>query len=279
MIKYVDVSEHQKTIDWNKVKNAGVSGAIIRAGYGAGNLDKYAIRNIKNAKAAGLPIQIYWFSYAYNQAMARKEAEYCVNVIKPYLSNTTIYFDFEYDSANFARKHGVKINRNLVTQLTIQFCERVKQLGFVPGVYYNLDYRKNYYDLSKISSYVQWLADYTPPMSYNADIWQFTSKGRVNGISGNIDLNYIITKNANSTMENEQEDMIKMTVEVPHLSEGDSGVWVGTVQWAIRTTVDFDFGAKTTEAVKAFQKEHGLTVDGKVGEKTWTEIFKKLSEK
>lgn len=278
MLKYVDVSEHNKTIDWEKVKRSGVSGAIIRAGYGRGNVDKYAIKNIKGAKAAGLPVQIYYFSYAYTQAMARAEAEYCVNIIKPYITDTTIYFDFEYDSAKYARRHSVKVNKNFVTQLTLQFCERVKQLGYTPGVYYNLDYRKNYYDLSKISSYVQWLADYAPPMSYSADVWQYSSKGRVNGISGYTDVNYVITNTGKgSDVAKSIKEKIKMNIEVPHLSEGDSGVWVGVVQWAVHTTVDFDFGAKTVTAVKAFQKEYGLAEDGNVGEKTWSEIFKKLS--
>lgn len=285
MKKWVDVSEHQKTIDWQKVKKAGISGAVIRAGYGKNNIDKYAARNIKNALAAGLTVQIYWFSYAYTQEMAKREAEYCVSVIKPYFNKTTVYFDWEYDSMDYAKRkgiHGTKSYwKNLITQLTICFCERVKQLGYIPGVYYNLDYRKNYYDLDRVSGYTQWLADYVAPMSYPCDLWQYSSKGRVSGISGNCDVNYVVKSGSGleSKSVKAKKEVCAVQIEVPVLREGDSGVWVGNVQWATHVKpLDFDFGPSTTKAVKAFQKEHSLAEDGIVGSKTWEKIMAELSK-
>lgn len=84
-MKVIDISEHNGSINFDKVKASGVEGVIIRAGFGKGNIDKRFINNIKSAITAGLHIGIYWFSYAYTSEMAKKEADYCLNIIKPYL--------------------------------------------------------------------------------------------------------------------------------------------------------------------------------------------------
>ena len=103
----IDVSHHQGEINWAKVKAAGIDFAIIRCGYGKfdGKLhtDKYFYQNIKNAKAAGLKVGIYFFSYAYTKQMAVEEAKYVLNLLKGYKLNLPVYFDWEYDSMDKAK--------------------------------------------------------------------------------------------------------------------------------------------------------------------------------
>ena len=106
-MKYIDVSEHQGVIDWEKVKD-NVDGVIIRAGYGRGNADKQFVRNITECNRLGIPCGVYWFSYAYNPDMARNEAKYCLDAIKPYRVELPVAYDFEYDSVTNAQRNGIE---------------------------------------------------------------------------------------------------------------------------------------------------------------------------
>ena len=89
--KGIDVSHHQKTVDWEKVKAAGIQFAIIRAGFGRNNIDPYFKRNITECARLGIPVGIFWFSYALNEAEAKKEAEYCLAAIEPYEIERPVY--------------------------------------------------------------------------------------------------------------------------------------------------------------------------------------------
>lgn len=192
--KYIDVSNHQGTIDWEKVKAAGIDGAIIRAGYGRNNIDKQFIRNISECNRLGIPCGVYWFSYAYTAAMAKKEAEYCLAAIKPYRVELPVCFDFEYDSAVYAKKQGVDVSKSLATALVHAFCGAVEDAGYYAMNYANPDYLSRYFD-STVLQYDLWLAwyksnpDLTTPPREGAGIWQYTSTGAVDGISGNVDTN------------------------------------------------------------------------------------------
>lgn len=209
----IDVSEHQGTINFNSVKASGVSAVIIRAGYGSSTKDKKFDVNIKNAKAAGLPVGIYWFSYAYTKAQAVKEANYCMKVIKGYGINLPVYFDWEYDSMDYAKKKMGKkafnkVNwRNRITEMTQAFCSTLTSGGYRAGYYFNLTYITNYYDASKLKGYSTWYAYWgknkpnvnsvwafantmTVPTQY--DLWQFTSKGNAPGIAGLLDCDLLL---------------------------------------------------------------------------------------
>ena len=108
-MKIIDVSYAQGRIYWNKVKNSGVEGAIIRCGYGRGNIDEWAQKNIEDAVANGLHVGVYWFSYAYTADMARKEARFCNDVANAWKDKCDLgmYWDFEGDSMDWMRKQGV----------------------------------------------------------------------------------------------------------------------------------------------------------------------------
>lgn len=189
-LKGIDVSQWQGNIDWQKVKGAGVQFAMLRAGYGRNNLDTKFHRNAKGAVAAGIPVGLYWFSYALNVEMARREAQYAVEVAKKYKITWPIAYDLEYDTVSYAVKNGVAITKSLATQMAIAFCEEIKRLGYIPMVYTNLDYLNRYFDRSKLP-YDLWYAQYASTTSVaDKEIWQYSSKGSVPGIAGNVDMNH-----------------------------------------------------------------------------------------
>ena len=189
-LKGIDVSQWQGNIDWQKVKGAGVQFAMLRAGYGRNNLDTKFHRNAQGATAACIPIGLYWFSYALNVEMARKEAQYAVELAKKYKITWPIAYDLEYDTVSYAAKNGITITKSLATQMAIAFCEEIKHLGYIPMVYTNLDYLNRYFDRSQLP-YDLWYAQYASTASVtDKEIWQYSSKGSVPGISGNVDMNH-----------------------------------------------------------------------------------------
>lgn len=198
----IDVSEHQGSINFSKVRKDGVRAVIIRAGYGRHDVDDYFHENIKKARNAGLSIGIYWFSYAATKDQAVKEAKKCLNTIKGYRIELPVYFDWEYDSMNRTKVHS----RSRITEMTQAFCKTIRQGGRRAGYYFNLHYRNNYYYPQKLSKYSTWYAywgknkpadniwkradEMTTPTQY--DLWQFSSKGRISGISGDVDCDLLL---------------------------------------------------------------------------------------
>lgn len=189
-LKGIDVSEHQKSIDWNQVKTSGVQFAMLRGGYGKNNIDKYFHANAKGAIAAGIPIGMYWFSYALNVDMARNEAKYAVSLAKQYKITWPIAFDLEYDTVSYAAKNGVTITKDMATQMAKAFCEEIKAAGYTPMNYTNPDYLNRYFDRDQLP-YDTWLAQYASQASISdMTIWQYSSSGSVPGVSGNCDVNH-----------------------------------------------------------------------------------------
>lgn len=190
----VDVSSWQSNVDWKKFKAAGVEYAIIRAGFGssASQVDSRFKSHIEGALAAGIKVGIYWFGYAYTVDIAKKEADVCHSIIKAYKDKITfpVFYDWEYDSARYAKNNGVTPTKKLVTDMTIAFMDRIKSYGYKTGYYTNCDYMSNMYDYNRVKGYDLWMAYYSDEESpYNCAIQQYTSTGKVNGYSGNLDLN------------------------------------------------------------------------------------------
>ena len=193
MLKGIDVSEHQGTIDWNKVKG-NVDFVILRAGYGHNNIDKQFVRNICECNRLGIPVGIYWFSYAYTTDMAINEANFAVQAIKNYKIDLPIFFDFEYDSVNYANKCGVNVNQRLATDMVKAFCERIKELEYKPGNYSNQDFMLNKFYNDELTQYPLWYAYYNQNKNRDCMIWQYSESGRVPGINtDSVDMNYYFT--------------------------------------------------------------------------------------
>ena len=192
--KYIDISKYQGDVDFEKVKDH-VDGIIIRAGYGQNNIDSKFKRNISECNRLGIPCGVYWFSYAYTEELARKEAEYCMAAIKPYRVELPVCFDFEYDSVEKAQKnYGVGIGKTLATALCHAFCGTIEAAGYYAMNYTNKDYLSRYFDESTLR-YDLWIAAWPkdPQSEYPpcvCGIWQYSSRGKVPGIVGNVDMDW-----------------------------------------------------------------------------------------
>ena len=188
----IDVSKWNGSIDWNAVKNSGVSYVIIRCGYrgsstGALIEDPKFKSNIKGAKAAGLKVGAYFFSQAVNEVEAVEEASMAVNLVSGYGLNYPIFLDVESSGGR-----GDGIDRETRTAVCKAFCATVQNSGYSAGVYANKTWFTEKINTSSLTGYKIWLAQYASAPTYTAtryDMWQYSSKGKVSGISGNVDMN------------------------------------------------------------------------------------------
>jgi len=191
LAKGIDVSAWNGSLNWSKIKAAGIDFAILRAGYGKNHIDNTFINNAKNASAAGVAIGTYWFSYALTVAEAKAEADYICNAIESSGVKFTypICFDYEYDSYNNAVKNGATPTNALITQMADAFMARVKERGYFPANYTNIDYLNKGFS-SLTGKYDLWLAQWSKSHSIECGLWQYSSEGIISGCSGNFDMNY-----------------------------------------------------------------------------------------
>lgn len=198
--KCIDISCWQKGIDFNKVKKAGIEAVIIRAGYGreASQKDSQFETHYKGAKAAGLKIGAYWYSYAESVADAKKEAQTCLACVLGKNFDLPIYFDME-------ESWQTNLGKKVLTAMNASFNDTIKASGYRAGTYSNLNWFSNYLDYSSIKSkYSVWLAQWASSHTLSCDIWQYSETGNVAGISGSVDMNLIeniavMTASAGST--------------------------------------------------------------------------------
>ena len=190
----IDVSKWQGTIDWERVKAAGIEFAMLRAGYGAGNIDPQFERSAKECTRLGIPFGVYWFSYAYTPEMARREAEYCAEAVRGYSLAYPAAWDFEYDSVDFALERGVAVTKELASAMAREFCGEIRRRGLYPMLYANPNYLAQYFDGDLPEEVDIWLAkwprDPDPAVepALSGGMWQYSSSGQVEGISGRVDL-------------------------------------------------------------------------------------------
>lgn len=199
--KGIDVSEHQRSIDYAKVKADDISFVIIRSSLGFSTVDKFFTQNVENAKKTGIPIVgIYHFSYALVKEDAVEEAKFAIDLAKKAgLPKTTIiFYDLEYDNVDRYAKSktnhlgkAVTIGKTKASEFAKAFCEEVKKSGYVPGIYANTDYLGRMFTSALIDKYVFWHADYRKGAKPDdrATFFQFTSEGIVDGINGKVDIN------------------------------------------------------------------------------------------
>lgn len=196
----IDVSEHNKTVDFNKVKADGIDFVYVRVGYTGYtkkklslNYDPYYQENITNALAAGLQVGVYWYSQALNEDEALQEANKLLNVIGSYNITLPVVYDYEFAGVGEdGRLDSANLSKDEMTANSLAFLNRVSQMGYTPCFYANYNFLKNSVYASQISSIAKiWLAHYNPSTNYAGDYeyWQYTSDGRVNGISGRVDMN------------------------------------------------------------------------------------------
>lgn len=189
--KVYDVSVHNGLIDWDQIRADGVDFVMIRAGYGRNNIDERFVDNASACVRLGIPFGVYWFSYGYTAAMAEQEAACVLEAVQKYRLKCPVAFDLEYDTVRYAATKGVTIDRALASSMADAFCSRVTRAGFEAWNYANLDYVNRMFDGSLLDKYPLWFARYnSEPGRTGMVLWQHSSSGRVNGISGKVDLNY-----------------------------------------------------------------------------------------
>ncbi len=189
----IDVSKWNGSIDWNAVKNSGVSFVIIRCGYrgsstGALIEDPMFRSNIQGATKAGLKVGVYFFTQAVNEVEAVEEASMAVGLIKGYNISYPVFLDVE--SSNGGRGDG--INAATRTAVCKAFCQTVQNSGYKAGIYANKTWFNTHIETPSLTGYKIWLAQYAAAPSYNRtkyDMWQYSSKGRISGISTDVDMN------------------------------------------------------------------------------------------
>lgn len=190
MSKGIDVSVWNESIDFNKVKADGIEFVIIRAGYGKdlSQKDRYFEQNYARAKAAGLHVGAYWYSYAKSTDNARLEAKVCKQVITGKQFDYPIFFDLE-ESSQLSR------GRAFCDSLIQAFCNEMEAGGYFAGFYTSASVARNILSKSTRKRYAFWCAQWANKNSFEGEsgLWQYSSKGRVSGVSGNVDLDISYT--------------------------------------------------------------------------------------
>lgn len=192
--KGIDVSKFQGEIDWKLVKEDGVEFAILRAGYrGYGNgklvLDEMFMENLEGTKAQNIDIGVYFYSQATSKEEAVEEAEMVIEALRGYDVTYPVVLDTELPSGDGARTDGLTNEER--TEYILAFCEIIEEAGYIPMVYSNVNWFILKTDYKALSKYDIWLANYDsqPYFPYDFQMWQYSEKGQVNGIEGDVDLN------------------------------------------------------------------------------------------
>ena len=194
----IDVSVYQGTIDWTKVSKSGVDFAMIRAGYrGYGDKgvlveDSMFSKNVLGAKTNKIDIGIYFYTQAINVEEAKEEAKFVVNLIKKYGIDVKYPIAIDTELSPVGTGRADSISKEKRTEIVKAFCETIKQLGYKPMVYASKYWLYDNLNVQQISQYDTWLAHYTDKTDYKYSytMWQYTSTGKVDGITGNVDKSY-----------------------------------------------------------------------------------------
>ena len=207
----IDVSNHQGTIDWNKVKAAGVDFAILKVGPVYGKPDSTFERNADECERLGIPYGVYYYSYARSVADANKEADRTLAWLGGRHPSLPVYYDLEdsyiLEDSNFSK--------DKLAQIAQTFCNRMEAVGFKAGIYANLNWFNSYLNSPSLSGYDHWVAQYNWRCDYagSYSFWQYSSRGIVPGVNGSCDMNYCF----NGSLLNVDDGMMHVQYEA-HVS-------------------------------------------------------------
>ena len=198
-VKGIDISKYQENVDWEKVAASGVEFAMIRVGirgYGTGEivLDGTFETNMEGATKEGIDVGVYFFSQAVNEEEAIEEANFVLEQIAPYPVTYPIVLDVEEVDDSAART--AKLTQEERTKCAVAFLETIRNAGYTPMIYGNLKSFFHMLDFEQVKDYERWFAFYDTDIyfPYDVSIWQYTDKGQVDGIKGNVDLNIMFQK-------------------------------------------------------------------------------------
>lgn len=193
-MKGIDISAHQGNINWDAVKASGIEFAIIRISYGQNAVDIKAIRNIEECIRVGIPFGVYTYSYALNINSAINEANLVIKTLAPYKDKVKfpVIIDME-DADHYKHKNGMPSNETLV-DICEKECLMFEEAGYYAAIYASKSWFDTKLNSSKLNRFDKWIAWWNSQAAANFDhniygLWQYTSSGNVNGISGNVDMN------------------------------------------------------------------------------------------
>lgn len=195
-LKGIDVSSHQDKINWDQVKADGIKFAMIRMGFGGDNKsqdDKQFERNVRECERVGIPWGAYLYSYALNMNNAKSEVAHAKRLLKGKKPQFPISFDME-DADNYKKRNGMPTNSMLIN-ICDYWLNEMEKSGYYVSLYANLYWLNTKLKHSKLNRYDKWLAQWTSKPTYSGSyqMWQYTDKGRVKGIKGNVDMNIAYT--------------------------------------------------------------------------------------
>lgn len=199
-MKGIDVSKYQGNIDWAKVQK-DVDFAILRLGYTGTvtrqpTLDGKFKRNLAQCEKLGINVGVYYYSTATSLKQAQKEAKFVIKQLKNHKLQYPVFVDTE-------DKMQAKLSKNALTAIVKEFCEILEDAGYYVGIYSNKSWFAEQLNDNQLKAYDKWIAHYNKQCTYKGDfgLWQYTDKGKVNGIKGYVDMNkcyknypYIIKK-------------------------------------------------------------------------------------
>lgn len=199
----IDVSSYSGDIDWNRVKNAGISFVMVRLGGrgygddGALYSDDRAVEYLRGAQEAGLHTGGYFFSQAVSEEEAREEAAYCKELLGDLTLDYPIAYDWEFIKDDTARTDGLRIEQT--TACARAFCDTVKTYGWLPMLYAGDAEMTAKYDMNRLADCEIWFCEYTqaPSFPYEIGMWQYSKTAVIDGIEGNVDLNMRFLGNEN----------------------------------------------------------------------------------
>lgn len=309
----IDVSSGNGKIDWVKVRNSGIAFAVLRAGWGldlVSQTDEYVLENARECDRLGIPYGLYLYSYALNESQAHSEASHMIRLAQQTNAVLGYWYDME-DADKYKERKGFRpsSHKTELTTFCKIFLQDMKAAGYTEvGVYANYDYFKNILNLDELRKAGKiWLAQWgVSKPSIECSIWQYSSVGKVDGISGNVDMNVLYgnlpeedssekislikawqTEINRLEAEAKGENGVKLAVDGKfgpackaaasryNIRKGGKGIFVTIWQtylvWAGYNPngIDGSFGVGCLAATIAFQKASGLSADGIVGSDTW----------
>lgn len=272
----IDISTWQKNVDYKKAVNeGGVEFAIIRAGYGRVEKQKDAMfdEHYAGFNALNVPMGAYQYSYASDVEGAKAEARVMLSWLKGKEFSLPIFYDLEDAKTKAAGK-------TVITQMALTWCKAIEAAGYKAGIYSNSDWFRNYIDISKVSKYVIWCAQWskTQPTVTNLGIWQFGGEtnyirsNTVPGFSGAVDQNYLVQNSLLDKTEAATSTTVTISGKIDTVKEVQ--IWLNQ-NYSSGLTLDGLYGTRTkTALVKALQKHLGVAVDGIYGIKTAAAVSK-----
>ena len=183
----IDISTHNGDLDFSQLKGK-IKFAFVRGGYGTA-VDARAAKNIKGCIENGIPVGVYWFSYALSENSALDEAMTCVKFMSDFNITLPVAFDYEEESLNYALNHGVSITADKMVAMATRFLDVVKAYGYTPMLYTNKDFLNRGFN-KLVGKYKIWCAAWTnEPPKVDCEYWQFTSSLKISGINCTFDGN------------------------------------------------------------------------------------------